>query len=454
MQEKLLCKYKACTVMKFTRWRLKYKTERKKIILIGAGDRGQTYTNMAYDKNDKFEVVAVAEPIENRRKYIQEKHGLSEDYCFTSWEPILAREKFADAVIVSTMDRDHFAPTMAAIEKGYDILLEKPIAPTPEECIKIADYANEKGVNVLVCHVLRYTVFYRFLKQCLDDGLVGEVISIQHAEHVGNIHQSHSFVRGNWGNSERSSCMLLQKSCHDLDILQWLLGKECKYIQSFGSLRHFVRENAPADAPERCIDGCPHADTCYYDAVKLYLADNTKAWFRTTSTKKVDPTDADVIETLKTTNYGKCVYKCDNDVVDHQIVNMEFEDGATVNFIMEAFSKGSRNTRIMGTKGELIANMADKYLTLYDFATKDYRKFELKNAFTDETINGGHGGGDMMIMDAFYNVLCGNTTEKSVCNVSVACKNHMLAFAAEKSRKTNTVVDMQVYIRSVRDGMN
>ena len=424
--------------------------ETKKLILIGAGMRGKTYTDMASGMDGKFEVTAVAEPIEERRNYIRKKHGIPDALCFSSWEPLLQMPRLADAAIIATMDRGHFAPAMAAIEKGYDLLLEKPIAPTPKECIRIADFANERGVNVLVCHVLRYTPFFRLLKKLIDDGAVGEVISIQHAEHVGNIHQSHSFVRGNWGNSQRSSFMLLQKSCHDLDILQWLLGRSCVRVQSFGSLTHFTRANMPAGAPERCIDGCPHADTCYYNAVKLYLEDRKNGWFRTSATKKIAPTDEDVEQALRTTDYGRCVYQCDNDVVDHQVVNMEFEGGATVSFTMEAFNKGSRNTRVMGTRGELIANMGEDHITVYDFATRKYREVPIAGAFPDETINGGHGGGDPKILEAFYDLLCGRPSGKSVCGVSVACDNHMLAFAAEESRLSGKVVCVADYVRNIR----
>lgn len=424
--------------------------EKKKLILIGAGMRGKSYTDMAFRMRDQFEVAAVAEPIDDRRNYIRKKHGIPDEYCFRSWEPLLEMPRLADAAIIATMDRDHFAPAMAAMEKGYHILLEKPIAPTPEDCMRIADRANERQVHVLVCHVLRYTPFFRLLRQLIDDGVIGEVVSIQHAEHVGNVHQSHSFVRGNWRNSEESSCMLLQKSCHDLDILQWLIGKDCKRVQSFGSLTHFVRKNAPADAPDRCIDGCPHGEACCYNAVKLYLDDKKNGWFRTTATKRVAPTDEDVLEALRTTDYGKCVYKCGNNVVDHQVVNMEFEDGITVSFSMEAFNKGSRNTRVMGTKGEMIANMGEDHITVYDFMTREYREVKIADAFADESIVGGHGGGDPKILDAFYDLLCGHASGKSVCSVSVACRNHMLAFAAEESRLTGNVVDVEQYIQTVR----
>ena len=306
--------------------------DKKRIILIGAGLRGKTYTDYMKKAEGRFEVVAVAEPVEDRRENARIKHGIPQDMCFASWEPLLAMPKFADAAVIATMDRDHCAPTMAAIEKGYDVLLEKPIAPTPGECIRIAERAEEKGVKVLVCHVLRYTPFFRLLKKLIKDGTVGDVVSIQHAENVGNIHQSHSFVRGNWRNSEESSCMILQKCCHDLDILQWLIGKSCERIQSFGSLSYFTAANKPEGAPLRCIDGCPHADSCVYNAVKLYLDDKNNGWFRCSATKRVHPTDADVERALRETDYGKCVFQCPNDVVDHQVINMEFEGGVTVTF--------------------------------------------------------------------------------------------------------------------------
>ena len=227
----------------------------------------------------------------------------------------------------------------------------------PEECTKIADYAEQMGSKVIVCHVLRYTPFFITIKELINDGRLGDIISVNHEECVGNVHQSHSFVRGNWGNSKRSSCMLLQKSCHDMDILQWLIGKKCKKVQSFGALSYFKEENAPKDAPDYCIQGCPKADTCPYNAVRLYLDDKENDWFRTTSTREANPTDEMVETALRTTQYGKCVFKCDNDVVDHQTVNMIFEDDITVTFTMNAFNKGGRFIHIMGTKGELHAAM-------------------------------------------------------------------------------------------------
>ncbi len=305
-----------------------------KVILIGAGSRGQTYTDLMKQTNGKFEVVGVAEPVEDRRNYIKETWNLSDDVCFDDYKPLLDLPKFADIAVIATMDRMHIEPAMLAIGKKYNLLLEKPVAPTPEECLKIEKCAKENNVKVLVCHVLRYTDFYKKLKQMIDNGMVGEVMSIHATECVGNIHQSHSFVRGNWGNSNESSPMILQKSCHDMDILQWLIGKKCKNVQSFGSLTYFTEKNAPSGSPDYCIDGCPQGDSCPYNAVKLYLDDKDNSWFRCTSSKKVHPTDDDIENVLKTTQYGKCVFKCNNNVVDHQVVNLEFDGGAVVSFNM------------------------------------------------------------------------------------------------------------------------
>ena len=420
----------------------------KEVILIGAGGRGKQYTDiMKTSWDNDFKVVAVAEPVDDRREYIKKLHGIPDEMCFTTWEPLLELEKFADVAIIATMDRDHFAPAMAAIEKGYDLLLEKPVAPTPEECRAIQRAAERKGVFVLVCHVLRYTDFFINLKNIIDSGRIGKVVNIQHVEAVGNIHQSHSFVRGNWGNTEESSMMLLQKSCHDMDILAWLIGKRCVKAQSFGSLCYFKPENAPEGSPERCLDGCPAAESCPYNAKKLYLEatndDSRGLWFRRSATKKIEPDDEDVIEALGNTQYGKCVYKCSNDVVDHQVVNLLFEDDVCVSFTMSAFNEGGRALRIMGTLGEIDAKMDGNSIKIYDFATRawsDYRGDE-KIALRDEGITGGHGGGDDGIIYALKNLLNG-IVSKSVCGIVESCDNHMIAFAAEESRLTGKVIDI------------
>lgn len=418
-----------------------------KVILIGAGNRGGTYTDVMAAMPEQFEVVAVAEPRDSRRERIQEIHKLPDDMCFTDYKPLLALGKIADIALIATMDRDHFEPAMMAIDLGYDLLLEKPITPTPEECIALTENAEKHGVKVVICTVLRYTPLFIKLKEIIDSGRIGKVMSINHEECVEFVHQSHSFVRGNWGNSERSSVMLLQKSCHDIDILQWLLGKKCKKVQSFGALTYFTEENAPEGAPERCIEGCPVGDTCIYNSVKLYL-ENDSNWFRSAATKLVKSTDEDVKKSLMESNYGKCVFHCDNDVVDHQTVNMLFEDDITVTFTMNAFNTGGRYINIYGTKGEIRAALkGDTPIRVYDIVSK--KTEEIPSSGTDGIV-GGHGGGDSGIIVTLYKYMTGDYTGNSVPTIQESCYNHLVTFAADHARKAGTVVDVEEYINGLK----
>lgn len=415
-----------------------------KAILIGAGGRGTCYTSYMAKMPEMFQVVAVAEPIDSRRENIRKVHNIPEEMCFTDYKPLLELGKIVDLAIIATMDRDHFEPAMMAIDLKYDLLLEKPITPTPAECVKLTENAKKNNVRVVICTVLRYTQIFNHLKEIIDSGKLGEIMSINHEECVGNVHQSHSFVRGNWGNSERSSVMLLQKSCHDIDILQWLLGKKCLKVQSFGTLSYFVEKNAPAGAPNYCVQGCPAAETCPYNAIKLYYDDKDNDWFRGAATREDNPTDEQVMKAISETLYGKCVYKCDNDVVDHQSVNMLFEDDITVTFTMNAFNKGGRFIHIMGTKGEVRAAIdGNAPIRVYDFETKT--EVEIPYSGVDG-IAGGHGGGDEGIVRTLYSYLVGEYSGNAVPTIDESCYNHLVVFAAEESRMTNKVIDVEEYI--------
>lgn len=415
-------------------------------VVIGAGNRGLVYSKLMKEMSGKFRVVAVAEPKESRRNFVRDLFDIPQERCFADWQELLALGKIADIAVIATMDQQHLEPTLQAIDLHYDILLEKPVAPTAEECERIARRAEQEGVRIIVCHVLRYTPFFTTIKRLINEGALGRICSIDHTECVGIIHQSHSFVRGNWGNSGRASCMLLQKSCHDLDILQWLIGKKCLKIQSFGGLHYFTPENAPAGAAERCLDGCPHGDTCIFNSEKLYLKSNSE-WFRGACTGIVNATDEQVEQALRTNQYGKCVYKCDNDVVDRQTVNMLFEDGITVTFSMNAFNKGGRFIHIMGTEGELWGAMdsEEKPIRVYRFDTKQTTEYPVTGK--DGLLN-GHGGGDKGIVEALYEYMNGIYTGFSASDVRTSVDNHHLVFAAEYSRKDGTVVDVAEYIRS------
>lgn len=420
------------------------------VALIGAGARGQCYTN--FMKDNGFKVVAVAEPLTERREYAKHKHNIPDEMCFNSWTELLSVPKLADIAIISTQDRMHYEPAMKAISLGYNILLEKPAATTPKECMNIALAAKEKDVKVLVCHVLRYTPFFSKIKELILDDKLGKVISVQHSECVGNVHQSHSYVRGNWHNTEKSSNMLLAKSCHDIDIIQWLIDSKCTKVQSFGSLSYFTRENAPNGAPDYCIDGCPYADECCYNAVKLYMQSENEywhQWFRNAATNKIDPDDEDVKNALKNTQYGKCVFKCENDVVDHQVVNMEFKNGATASFSMCAFNKGGRYIRIMGTKGEIYGDMDNDTINLFDFSTRKHTVINPASIKVDGSHAGGHGGGDKGIVNTLYKYLTDGYDGAWLSEIGISAENHIITFAAEASRLENRVIDVEDFKSSV-----
>lgn len=408
------------------------------VAIIGYGMRGKAYADYALKCPDELEVVAVAEPIDAVREEAIQLHNLKEEMAFKDWREVAALPKLADFIVLATQDNMHCEPAVEFIEKGYDILLEKPMAPTAKESKIIMEAAEKKGVKVVVCHVLRYTDFWGKVKELIDKDAVGEIMSVMHVEQVGYLHQGHSFVRGNWGNSVKSAPMILAKSCHDTDMLAWLINKQCKKVSSFGSLTHFTKENAPEGAPDYCFDGCPHGETCYYNALKFYSA-KTNVW-RGTVANKPNPTDEEVLEALKRGPYGRCVYKCDNDVVDHQVVNMEFEGGCTVSFSMNAFNFGARYMRIYGTKGSIYANNSTNEITYTSFDTKKEEVFN--TTMIGEGIDSGHGGGDFGIMRDMVKYLRDGEKAVSISTIRDSYMSHLIAFAAEESRLSGKTIDI------------
>lgn len=415
----------------------------KKVILIGAGGRGYSFAK-TMKEHGGFRIVAVAEPNKGRRDEIKNEHNLPDDMCFESWEDILNMPKLADVAVIATMDKLHYDPVMKAISLGYDLLLEKPVAPTAKECADIANAAKAEGTKILVCHVLRYSPLFKHMKEMIDEGIIGNVVSIHHDECVGYEHYSHSFIRGNWGNSKESSFMLLQKACHDIDIMQWLAGSPIKYTQSFGRLGYYTRENAPEGSTEYCIDGCPHAETCPYYAPKVYAKDHPAQWRRHAFRGKYT-TEEEIEEALRTTQYGKCVFKCNNDVVDRQVVNLEFENGAVASFNMTGPNGGGRHMKVMGTKGELYGTPADDTIQHYNYLTQERIEIHPSEIFRAETINGGHGGGDQGIVDSFYEYLTDTYKGPSLSEIDISIENHLAVFAAEQSRLENRVIDVEEF---------
>jgi len=408
------------------------------VVVLGAGGRGfHAYGQWILDHPDLMRVVAVAEPDPARRERFARAHHLPADRVFVDHHALFARGRLAQGLINATMDRQHVETTLGALAVGYDVLLEKPMATTPQECVRLVRAAESAGQMLHICHVMRYSPFYATLFDVLRSGVVGEVMTVDHRENVAFWHQAHSFVRGNWGNSERSAPMILTKSCHDMDALLWLLGRRVVKLSSFGALTHFRPEQAPQGAPERCTDGCPHWDSCPYYAPRLYLRDE-RGW--PVSAVAMDLSYEGRTAALRNGPYGRCVYHCDNDVVDHMTVNMLFEGDLTVTFTMHAFShENCRTMRYDGTKASLRGHGEKEVLTLYDFRTMGEREIPIGQA------EGGHGGGDAGLMTAFANSLNGGR-EGLRTSARESLESHLMAFAAEESRsKGGQVIDMGEY---------
>lgn len=403
-------------------------------VVLGAGSRGSIYAGYAKDHPEELRIVAIAEPRRDRLDALAEDVNVPEEYRFACWEKLLSQPKLADCAFICTLDDDHIAPALKAMELGYHILLEKPMSNKEAECRVIVETARKTGRTLAVCHVLRYTPFYMTLKALVDAGEVGQVTTINQIENVGYWHQAHSFVRGNWRNSQETSPMLLQKSCHDMDIILWLMGSRCTQVQSFGSLGHFTPENAPEGAAKRCLDGCPHVETCPYSAPKLYMDMERTGW-------PVDVITTDMSlegrrKALEEGPYGRCVYHCDNDVVDRQVVNLEFLNGSVATFTMTGLSADFfRELKIFGTEGQIRANMGTKEIVLHRFGE------EPRTVPVDMGLEAsGHGGGDYGIMADFLRILREGGESRSSAEASL--QSHLICFAAERSRKEHTVVEL------------
>lgn len=409
-------------------------------VLIGAGQRGaQVYAAYALKYPERFKIVAVSEPDDERRCAVQKAHNIPVGNVFLDWKDLLRKDKIADCALVCTMDREHAAPVKAALSRGYHVLCEKPMSPNAHECIEMGNYAAQFGRTLTVCHVLRYSPFFTRVKEIIQARKIGDIVCIQQLECVGYWHQAHSFVRGNWRNSTLTSPMILQKSCHDIDILLWLSERHCKSVSSYGSLMHFRPENAPTGSPQYCMDGCPEAERCPYNAERIYL--ETEEWYSEIIRKVVAPagTREAVSAALKRGPYGRCVYHCDNDVVDHQVVNLELTGGVTCSFTMSAFTgRGSRLLQIMGTHGQLICDMEQSSIEHIDFATNS-RRIEYVNTSVD-----GHSGSDSAFMEGFLRTVDTNGAfSRSSAKDSV--ESHLVALAAEQSRLRGTTIPMEAF---------
>lgn len=411
-----------------------------KLALIGAGARGMIYSRYAYHILGD-EIVAVADRHTEKLERARREFGTPQNMLFTDPLALVQGVPEADALIVASMDRDHYAHAMAGLERGWHLLLEKPISPDPLECLKISRKAEEKNLSVTVCHVLRYSPFFIRIRDILSSGRLGKIVCIDHTENVGNFHMAHSFVRGNWRNSDLSSPIIMQKSCHDLDILLWLTGKRALKISSAGSLCFFKPENAPAGSTERCLD-CPVAASCRFDARKAYLP-VIGSWPAEVLTQ--DQTEEGILKALREGRYGRCVFRCDNNVCDHQTTLIEFEDGITAAFTLSGMTnRMCRTIHIMCENGELWGDDEKGEIRISSFRSNNVSGYE-EEVIHIGAVSGDHSGGDQGLMEDFSAGLHGRRESESRSSVHRSVESHLMACAAEISRLTSQTVDLMQY---------
>jgi len=406
--------------------------------MVGAGNRGYyAYGPYALQHPDEIRFTAVVEPHDERRRRFAQDHTIPQERQFRTWEELYSRGQIAQALVNCTLDRMHLDSTLPALELGYDVLLEKPMSNTLAGNVRLVQMAERRGRLLMICHVLRYTAFFSTLHDIIASGRLGDVITVEHRENVVYWHMAHSFVRGNWRSSRTESPMILAKCCHDLDVLFWNLGPVAR-LNSFGSLLHYRRENAPPGAPERCTDGCPVAEDCPGYAPRLYLQEYT-GW--PVSVISEDTNLEARRRALETGPYGRCVYRCDNDVVDHQTVNVEFASGATGVLFMHGHShEESRTMRYDGTRATLRAKFGygvGDVIEIHDHLTGRMEQVD------PQAGGSGHGGGDAGLMAAFVKALRDPGTALTTSRESL--ESHLMAFAAEEARVEGSIVEMSAY---------
>ena len=404
------------------------------IIAIGAGNRANKYLEFAARNPERLRLTGVVEINEIRRRAAAEKFGLAPDRCFTDYDRFFENPVPADVVLIGTPENEHFEPCMRAIEAGYNVLLEKPIAQTLAECCRIEEAARRKGVIVGVCHVLRYHPYFIKIKEIIDSGELGEIISISHLAAVGLDRTTHCFVRGLWRREEITNPMLISKCCHDIDFLLWLTEARCRKLSSFGSLRWFRKENAPAGSAARCID-CPLEKECPYSAVDLY--DNRRDWISNFDIPAGATLEEVIRRELRTGDYGRCVFRCDNDVVDHQIVSMEMDNAVTISFSMDAFTLGDqRETHIRLTHGEIDGD--ERTLRVRKFRGGEVRVYD----FSEILDKPFHAGADLALIEDFVDTI-GRGEHRFRTAIGNSVESHRICFEAERSRLSGQTVTLE-----------
>ena len=420
-------------------------SNRLRLAAIGCGSRTFIYFELAAKQPELYEIVAAADHTPARRAKARALSQNPEFREFNDDVAILAEPKLADVMIIATQDAFHFGHASAALLKGYDLLLEKPISTNLRDVLALEKLARDLGRRVLVCHVLRYTPFYRKVKEVIASGVLGEIVSLEATEGVEPWHQEHSFVRGHWSVMEKSTPMIIAKSCHDMDILSWLVGSPCTALGSFGGIQHFRSEKAPAGAPARCTDGCPVGDICLYNSLR-YVSEK-KPWLEIIYDRAKTATDTEIVDWLRVSPWGRCVYRCDNTAVDHQTVNLNFSNGTTGTFTMTAFSEG-RDLALFGTKGRMLAGERVKRTAGCDLVVEIFSTGKQERITIDYDKDGWHGGGDAGLVRMLHAEMNKPRPEDMESSLQKSVESHVMGFAAEESRRTGRTMDLAEFRRA------
>lgn len=413
-------------------------------IIVGAGHRAMIYADYSIEHPDELQIVGIAEPNKERMQTAVEKYSIPEENCFSSARELAEKGRIADVIINGTMDSEHVATSLPLLECGYDMLLEKPFAVNKAEMKQLVETVNKYGNKVMVCHVLRYSDFYKEIKKVISDGEIGEIISIQLCEDVSYHHYATSYVRGKWANSNESgTSMLLAKCCHDLDMMMWLAGDlKPEYVTSAGSQLYFNINNAPDDCGERCMVDCKYVDTCNLSARRIYL-DMPGKWDFYVWPELHDAPYEEKYENLKYISpYGRCAFKCNNNIVDHQTVLIKFSNGATGSHNLTggtAFSQ--RIVRVIGTKGEINGTFESQKFTLSKinpFGDTDHESivYDLSEKCSASI---GHGGGDHSLVADFVKYVRNEATSPSCTSINDSVAGHLVVFAADESMENGGI---------------
>jgi predicted dehydrogenase len=403
-------------------------------VLVGAGQRGYfVYGEWARRHPGRLRFVAVADPDPLRVERFAAAHGIGPAARFTDPVEMLATERLAEACVVASPDRDHEWQSIMALQAGYHVLSEKPMASTLPGCLDVTAAAERAAASFRVAHVLRYTPFFRTLHEVVTAGRLGEVVTVTHRENVRSWHMAHSYVRGNWANTSLATPMIVAKCCHDFDILHWVLRSPVVRLFSVGSLLEFRPDRAPAGATARCTDPCPVVD-CPYDARRLYLDPNLGGWPVEVITDDLSP--AGRLRALAEGPYGRCVYTAGSDAVDHQVVTMELASGASVVLQMHGHShEEGRTMRFDGTRATLRGTFGKQQsITIHDHVTGKAEEVPIPPPA------GGHGGGDEGIIEAFLESVA--TGAPPATSAAESLEGHLLAFLAEEARLTGEIIDV------------